>query len=466
MEVEHEYAATTSIGKHLSLLVLGQDGVRRIGKPLHDGLCSVQAEGEHLQVLELQGLVICLVIRDAEVGKAVAGPRKVRAVDLATLGAHPGQDAVGAQGGGQQLSLLQHREAAVHQDVVVEHAHAISVRAQELGGQAGALHVACCSGERARRQVHLLVVDVQRLRGDERPIELVQCLVAGPRAHPTGVLEILADLADAPGDAAGVGVDEVPVLIWGHEVARTAACRGHHGLARGPGLKHDDAEGLVTAGHDDGVARLEESLQVRGATLDRAREVHRMADASPYRLGLERGLHVAVAHEHKLGIGAHLQDHGDRIQEKIGALLHRQSAHEQKHRCHDVEALVPLGVACPLVLPRHVYDGACVDAVVDHLHLPAIDAVVRTHLLLEHTAHRDDALSGVAGLALDGADAGALPAVGDVAAAARLGRVHREDTPPAHGLQLAHGRAHEPVVAVHHVEAPEVALHVEEVADE
>mmetsp|Transcript_126119 Transcript_126119/g.364985 ORF Transcript_126119/g.364985 Transcript_126119/m.364985 type:complete len:395 (+) Transcript_126119:1558-2742(+) len=106
------------------------------------------------------------------------------------------------------------------------------------------------------------------------------------------------------------------------------------------------------------------------------------------------------------------------------------------------------------------------DAIVDHLDLCSVNAILPANLLLEDPGDGDEAIGGVAGVALDASDSRALPAVRDIAATARLRRVHCENAALAHGLQLADRRADQPVVAVDDVEAADVPFHVQEVADE
>mmetsp|Transcript_56070 Transcript_56070/g.146179 ORF Transcript_56070/g.146179 Transcript_56070/m.146179 type:complete len:200 (-) Transcript_56070:61-660(-) len=198
------------------------------------------------------------------------------------------------------------------------------------------------------------------------------------------MLEVLANLTDAPCDAAGVRVDQVAVLVWPNEITWAPASGGDDWLAGGPRLQDDDAERLVAAGHHHCVTRLEERFEMRGPALHGACKVHSVTDSSLASLGLQMSLHVAIAYEDELRIASGLQDSGDSVEKQVWTLLDSQTPNEEEHGCHDIKALVSLCVPCPIVLPLHVHNGLGMNSVVDYLDLPAINVVVGAHLVLEH----------------------------------------------------------------------------------
>mmetsp|Transcript_18053 Transcript_18053/g.49825 ORF Transcript_18053/g.49825 Transcript_18053/m.49825 type:complete len:706 (-) Transcript_18053:1975-4092(-) len=460
VEVEDKNTTSTGIRNDLVLLTLCQDRVLRAREPAELACNAVQCRFERLHLAELQARVVGQLVLDARalVVEAVGRPGHVGDVDLRELAAHPCHDSVAAQGCGEQLQELENRQPAVDQRVAVASLHAEALLAQQGVGQRVAGLAVCAA--RGTLQVEEGVVDLLRVVRDVLPAELAHGFGLSVEPHPLGVLEVLHDLAAAPGHAAGVGVHQVAVLPGLHEVPRPATRRGYYGLAGGPGLQDHDAEGLVTAGHNNGVARAEECLQVRTAALQRARKAHGVADPGLVSDAFVRSLEVAVAYNDELRVPSRLQDHGDGPDQDIAALLSGVPADKEEHGVHGVPALVPFGVARPVVVPLHVDDWPSVDPVVDHGHLAAVSAAGALALLLEYAGDCDELVRGAAGATLNVLDAG-VPLT-HVAVAAALGGVHGEDALLALPFQLLDRGACKPIVAMHEVEgAPDAFMAVQ-----
>mmetsp|Transcript_126991 Transcript_126991/g.301611 ORF Transcript_126991/g.301611 Transcript_126991/m.301611 type:complete len:270 (-) Transcript_126991:3326-4135(-) len=191
-----------------------------------------------------------------------------------------------------------------------------------------------------------------------------------------------------------------------------------------------------------------------------------MSNSKLLSTGFEVALHVSISNDHKLGVTPCAQNHGNGLQEQIRTLLDCQAAHEKEHGIHHVEALVALGVARPLILPLHLGNGVCVDAVVDDLNFGSMDLVVVAHLLLQNSRHRNNTLRRMACMPLDSTDSCALSSILNVATAASFGGVHGEDNPLVHGGKLDDGWSNQPVVAVDHVKATYLTFDMQEVPHE
>mmetsp|Transcript_32096 Transcript_32096/g.69313 ORF Transcript_32096/g.69313 Transcript_32096/m.69313 type:complete len:210 (-) Transcript_32096:4904-5533(-) len=208
MEVDGENATTSNENQDLFLFISHDDCVLRGFQPLKCGADPVQEDIEDIQVLVLQPCVFSEAVGHKGLVLAVAIPRsrQIDGVDHSELRSHPGHAGVGSHGGTDQLGHLEQLQTSNHQVVVLHHTHVAPVLLQDLCSEGFSDAHAVAAELGASMQIHLLVVDLFGFSCNEGPVELVQCLLFGNGSHPPGMLEILANLAAAPSDAAGIGI--------------------------------------------------------------------------------------------------------------------------------------------------------------------------------------------------------------------------------------------------------------------
>mmetsp|Transcript_38357 Transcript_38357/g.102094 ORF Transcript_38357/g.102094 Transcript_38357/m.102094 type:complete len:284 (+) Transcript_38357:790-1641(+) len=283
MEVEHEKTTSAHQRDHLGCLILNRDGRQR-GLPTQGCCSSVQEGFKHLEmfVLEINGVgqpegnetIRTEVIRQAW---------NVHGTRVPELVAHPGQRRARHRDR-EQTQHLQQTYASVHQMVRLHDAHHAKMRSEKNGAQRDASVAASPMWRTVQAQ--LLEVNGCRLARDPLPTELAQSFLLRLTTHPPSVIKVLAYLTYSPSNAARIWIHEITIATGMHEVSRPTVCRSNHGLPRSPGFKNDDAKGLVPAWHHHRVAGLEKRLEVRSATLNRAREAYNVSQTKLTSTGL------------------------------------------------------------------------------------------------------------------------------------------------------------------------------------